>query len=134
QGSYQGLPPGTRSVLEANNGINMPMKYIPVPVVTVPTPTAPPGPPPPMIPNAPAPNAYVNAFTPPADPNAGPKGPQVAMMPGYPMGGPMMMPPMGYGPPPGMPYPPMGPYGPNPNMMAYGPMPQYPPPSPRNYQ
>jgi hypothetical protein len=142
--AFQGLPPGSRSVVEANNGINQPMRILPVPVVTVPTPNAPPGPPPPMIPNAPAPNAYVNAFTPPVDPNTQAKGPQVSMMPGYPfsgapggfpMAGPMMNPQMAYGPRPPMAYPPMmPPYNPYPNMMAYGPMPQYPAPSPRGYQ
>jgi hypothetical protein len=133
--AYKGLPPGSRSVIEANNGLATGARFIPVPVVTVPAPNNPPGPPPPQIPNAPQPNWAINAFTPPANPDdesAKLQGQvsQYNMGSGYPMGG--MSPQMAYGMRPPMMYPGQAyPYAGNPNMMAnaspYGMN------SPRNY-
>lgn len=65
-------PPGTTSVLAANSGLKMPVKYVPYPVVTMPQPAHPPVPPAPQIPQPPLPNMYGNAFTPPPAPNQPP--------------------------------------------------------------
>jgi len=115
------LPLGSVSVLAAQNGLVKQVQFVPVPVTTVPQPWRPPLPPAPEMPQAPLPNAYVNAFTSPK--------PQMPEQQPQPPGGAFTMPPNGgpaYGPMPAgaMPYGPM-PYGPanDPRMMmAYGPM------------
>lgn len=112
-------PLGVQSVMAANNGLDMPLRYIPVPTVTVPLPVRPPGPPAPEIPKPPAPTDFVNAFSSPKPPenNGTANGPQN----GQPMAGmaspygPMGDPRMFRGPVPNMPYGP-GP-GMNPGMM-----------------
>ena len=49
------LPLGSKSVIEAYNGLNSQIKYMPMPIVTVPQPNRPPLPPVPEIPQAPQP-------------------------------------------------------------------------------
>ncbi len=66
-------PLGSQSVLAAHSGLQGPVQYIPVPLMTAPQPNHPPGPPPPQMPEAPQLNAYLNAFTPPAQPKAAPQ-------------------------------------------------------------
>jgi hypothetical protein len=88
-------PLGVQSVLSARNGAQGPVQYIPVPVATVPEPIRPPTPPEPRLPEPPNPTMYVNAFTPPPNPQG-----QAPMMP-----------------PQGMPHYPMGPWAPMPNRM-----------------
>ncbi len=126
------LPLGSKSVIEAYNGMTNKIKYLPVPVVTVPEPHRPPLPPVPQIPQAPQQNAYVNAWTPPQAYNIDGSVKQ-APMPAQP---PMMTPPgMPSGLPPatGQMYPPG--YGPNPYMMPPGYNPQLAQgPWPRTYQ
>lgn len=135
------MPLGAQSVLAANNGLERPVRYVPVPIVTVPQPKQPPLPPVPSIPQAPQPNdKFVNAFSPPPPPggqNAAPQGylpssgqpmmGQQAMAPGYgQMPGQVGMVP-GYPPMMGQPgmapgYPPMAMQN-----RAYAPMAQRPP-------
>jgi hypothetical protein len=84
-----GLPPGAASILAARSGLDGPIAYVPVQTPVVPQPWRAPVPPDPKTPEAPQLNAFVNAFTPPAQPR-GANAPQV------------------YGPgPQAMPYPPM---------------------------
>lgn len=106
-----GLPLGSASANAAYNGMPLPVKYLPTPIVTVPK-TAPPLPPPPEIPNAPQPVPYQNAFTPPEPPKGASNGFPNPMMTGnpYQYPNPMMMPP----PPPG--------HGMSPPMMVPPPM------------
>lgn len=148
-----GLPPGAASILAARSGLDGPIVYVPVQAAVVPQPWRAPVPPDPKTPEAPQLNAFVNAFSPPAQP----KGANAPQMYGP---GPQAMPypPMmanGY-PPQGMmpPYAMMNPYAMppqammNPYMMQQGypygypvmqtgypmmPM-QQPAPSPRQYQ
>jgi hypothetical protein len=107
-GQNYGVPLGAQSVNAAYNGMNLPVKYLPTPIVTVPSPTSPPFPPPPEIPHAPQPVPYENAFTMPEQPRnsqnaAGYGNPMMAMNPyAYPYGNPMLPP--GYGMPPAMMY------------------------------
>jgi hypothetical protein len=126
--SVSTVPLGMQSVLAASNGLDMPTRYMPVPIVTVPQPTKPPTPPVAQLPTPPLPTAapYPNAFS-PADGNrtngAAPNPmafnaftPANAgqAMPPLPPPGQMAMQqagpgylPYGYYPPPGMmPYPP----------------------------
>ena len=63
-------PLGSESVMAAGNGNPTGIRYLPVPVITTPQGKGPPVPPIPQMPNAPQPNNYVNAFSPPPDPNA----------------------------------------------------------------
>src|ERR1043166_2427251 len=63
-----GLPPGAASVLAARCGMEGPVAYVPVMTPVVPQPWRAPLPPDPKVPEAPQLNAYVNAFTPPAQP------------------------------------------------------------------
>jgi hypothetical protein len=65
---HHGWPMGTQSVAAAKSGLVGPVTFVPVPMMTVPQPSSPPMPPPPVLPEAPNPNAYVNAFTPPPAP------------------------------------------------------------------
>jgi hypothetical protein len=119
---------GAQSVLAARNGMPGTISYVPVPVVTVPDPYRPPLPPAPQVPQAPNSNMYVNAFTPPADPN---RNAQAAMQQQAPMNPVLANPlvqaryaPPGYG---AYPHPAM--MQPNPYMaspyMAAQPMPPY---------
>ena len=62
------LPPGSMSVVAANNGL--PVPYVPMPIVTIPPTTQSQGPPPPHIPQPRQTAMYVNAFTPPAPPKS----------------------------------------------------------------
>jgi HEAT repeats len=112
------MPPGAASVLAARNGLDGPVVFVPVQTPVVPKPWRAPVPPDPKTPEAPQLNAYVNAFSPPAQPR-GSDAPQVfgpgpQAMP-Y---GPMMA--NGY-PPQGMipPYAMMNPYG-MPQAVPYG--------------
>lgn len=122
-------PVGAQSVVAANNGLDMPLRFVPVPMVTLPQPMRPPAPPRPDVPQPPAPSDWVNAFSsakPPANGsptgpvNPAPAGPPLANMGGY-MPGPYGP----YGPnfdprmAPGMPMT-QPPYGPNPYANAYG--------------
>ena len=59
-------PLGAQSVLAAKNGNMNGTTFVPVPVATVPNPARMPSPPEPKLPDPPAPNTWVNAFTPPA--------------------------------------------------------------------
>jgi hypothetical protein len=108
-GQNYGVPLGAQSANAAYSGMNLPVKYLPTPIVTVPSPTAPPFPPPPEIPHAPQPVAYENAFSAPEPPrngqnSGGYSNPMMAMNPyAYPYGHPMMAPP-GYGMSPAMMY------------------------------
>jgi hypothetical protein len=61
-------PLGSQSVLAARSGIPAQIALIPVPIATVPQPLRPPMPPDAKVPEAPQPTAYVNAFTPPPQP------------------------------------------------------------------
>jgi hypothetical protein len=110
------MPPGAQSVLAASNGIETPVRFVPVPIVTQPERRPPPVPPVPQIPQAPQPNVkFVNAFSPPEPPGGLPNGGQgmmpmnaQGMMPMNPQG---MMPPMMMGPGGMVPgYAPMSPY------------------------
>lgn len=116
-GNASAMPLGMQSVISAHNGMDMPLRYVPVPTVTIPQPLRPPGPPRPEIPKAPAPADWVNAFSPGknetnganAPPNGQPPvGPMAGMGPGYMPGyyGPMVDPRMAGMPMPGMPYAP----------------------------
>ncbi|MBM4070759.1 MAG: hypothetical protein FJ271_17665 [Planctomycetes bacterium] len=86
-------PVGIQSVISANNGVDMPLRFVPVPIVTVPQPMRPPGPPKPEVPQAPSPAGWTNAFapvrqpanappTPAAAPAASQSAPPTAYMPG----------------------------------------------------
>jgi hypothetical protein len=122
------MPPGAASVIAARNGLDGPIAYVPVQTPVVPKPWRAPVPPDPKTPEAPQLNAYVNAFSMPAQPR-GPDAPQVygpgpqampygpmmangyppqGMMPPYAMSNPYGMPPQAmmnpYGMPQGMPY------------------------------
>jgi hypothetical protein len=86
------MPPGAQSVLAASNGIETPVRYVPVPIVTQPERRPPPVPPVPQIPQAPQPNVkFTNAFSPPEQSMPQPNGGQ-GMMP--PMNAQGTMPPM----------------------------------------
>lgn len=123
-----GTPPGSQSVISANNGLKTPVKYVPYPVVTMPSPSVPPGPPPPQIPQPPQPGMYVNAFTPTQQ-----QGQQYQQHPGYGMQGYPYPPQMRYP----MPYPQQMPQGQYPQGFAQnGPVgtPSNPTNVARNYQ
>ncbi len=112
-------PVGVQSVLSADSGVEMPLRFVPVPTVTVPWPMRPPGPPKPDVPKPPSPADYTNAFSmgklpgpngangpPPGTPMMGP-----GFVPGYPgyngaMYDPRLAPGMSPG---GMPMPPVPP-------------------------
>lgn len=66
-------PLGVQSVLSARNGAQGPVQYIPVPVATVPEPIRPPTPPAPNVPTPPNPTGFVNAFSPPPNPQGQPQ-------------------------------------------------------------
>jgi len=70
---YNGrLPLGAQSVLAANNNVPSRITYVPVPVATVPDPFRPPQPPAAKLPEPPQPTAYLNAFSPAAQPQEKP--------------------------------------------------------------
>lgn len=62
-------PVGVQSVISASNGLDMPLRFVPVPMVTVPQPMRPPGPPKPEVPQPPSPAAWTNAFAPVKQPS-----------------------------------------------------------------
>lgn len=72
------VPLGAQSVMAASGNVPTQVTYVPVPVATVPDPYRPPVPPVPRVPEPPQPNAYLNAFTPQAQPQN--QQPQDAMM------------------------------------------------------